>query len=95
MLALFFLNFTVTDGDINGIILYANIISINEHLFFGTGGKFNFTYFSISLLNLDLGVETCFYNGINDYAKLWLQLLFPFYLFMLVIYNIYHCKLIF
>ena len=88
VLLLFSLNFTVTDGDINGIILYANIISINDYLFFSTGRNFDFVYVSISLLNLDLGIETCFYNGMDDYAKLWLQLVFPFYLFMLVIFFI-------
>lgn len=86
VLLLFTLNFTVTDGDINGIILYVNIISINDHLFFIKDYKFNFTSVSISLLNLDLGIETCFYNGMDDYAKLWLQLVFPLYLFVLVIF---------
>ena len=33
----------------------------------------------ISLVNLDLGIQTCFYNGMDDYAKVWLQLVFPFY----------------
>ena len=88
VLLLFSLNFTVTDGDVNGIILYANIVSINNHLFFSKGGNFNFSRVSISLLNLDLGIETCFYNGMNDYSKLWLQLVFPFYLFVLVIFFI-------
>ena len=27
-----------------------------------------------------LGIQTCFYNGMDDYAKMWLQLAFPFYL---------------
>ena len=88
VLLLFSLNFTVTDGDVNGIILYANIVSINDHLFFSKGGDFNFSRVSISLLNLDMGIETCFYNGMNDYSKLWLQLVFPFYLFVLVIFFI-------
>ena len=34
----------------------------------------------ISLATLNLGVQTCFYNGMDDYAKMWLQLAFPFYL---------------
>ena len=37
----------------------------------------------ISLANLDLGIETCFYDGMNDYAKMWLQLAFPIYLFII------------
>ena len=34
----------------------------------------------ISLVNLNLGFQTCFYNGMDDYAKVWLQLAFPFYI---------------
>ena len=37
-------------------------------------------YLFTSLANLDLGIKTCFYNGMDDYAKLWLQLAFPIYL---------------
>ena len=33
-------------------------------------------YTFISLANLDLGIKTCFYNGMDDYAKMWLQLIF-------------------
>ena len=42
--------------------------------------KFTFLYTFTSLTNLDLGIQTCFYNGMDDYAKIWLQLAFPFYL---------------
>ena len=37
----------------------------------------------LSLFNLDLGIETCFYNGMDDYSKIWLQLSFPFYLIII------------
>ena len=80
VLLLFVLNLTVTDGTINGFILYANIISINAPLFFNELNHFTPTYTFISLANLDLGIQTCFYNGMDDYAKMWLQLAFPFYL---------------
>ena len=61
--------------------MYTNIIGINDHVFF-TDTKCVFTpaYAFISLANLDLGIQTCFYNGMDDYAKIWLQLAFPFYL---------------
>ena len=78
---LFCINLTVTDGTINAFIMYTNIIGINDHVFF-TDTKHVFTpaYTFISLANLDLGIQTCFYNGMDDYAKMWLQLAFPFYL---------------
>ena len=78
---LFCINLAVTIGTINAFIMYTNIISINDHVFF-TDTKHAFTpaYTLVSLANLDLGIQTCFYNGMYDYAKMWLQLAFPFYL---------------
>ena len=57
-----------------------NIISINIPVFFPSTNEIMPAYTFISLANLDLGIQTCFYNGMDDYAKMWLQLLFPFYL---------------
>ena len=80
VLMLFALNLTVTDGTINGFIFYVNIISINTPVFFTELNHFTPFYTFISLANLDLGIQTCFYNSMDDYAKMWLQLTFPFYL---------------
>ena len=86
VLLLFILNITVTDGDINGFILYVNIISINSHVFFAQySNSINPAYAFISLGNLDLGIPVCFYNGMDDYAKMWLQLAFPAYLILIAI----------
>ena len=38
----------------------------------------------IAWLNLDLGIETCFYNGMDAYVKTWLQFVFPLYVWALV-----------
>ena len=84
VLLLFILNLTVTDGDINGFILYVNIISINSHVFFPQySNSINIFYVFISLVNLDLGIPACFYNGMDDYTKMWLQLAFPAYLILI------------
>ena len=77
---LFISNFTVADGIINGLIFYANIVSINGPVLFSDYTATKYVYILTSLLNLDLGIETCFYNGMDDYAKMWLQLIFPIYL---------------
>ena len=34
--------------------------------------------------NLNFGIETCFYNGLDTYSKTWLQFVFPVYLWVLV-----------
>ena len=77
---IFYLNLTVTDGNINTFILYTNIISINTTVFFLSTNQFMPAYAFVSLANLDLGIQTCFFNGMGDYAKMWLQLAFPCYL---------------
>ena len=84
---LFLLNLTVTDGSITPFIYYANIISINSAVFFSEYHTLftQFTYVFVSIANLDLGIETCFYHGMTGYAKLFLQLVFPFYLLSIAI----------
>ena len=78
------LNLTVSVGTINGLIFYANIIKIYEQFFF-PNGRIPFVSHFISWLNLDLGIETCFYNGMNSCYKTWLQFIFPGYVWFLVI----------
>ena len=80
---LFALNLTVSIGTINGLIFYANIIKINETTFFPPGDRGFFRVF-ISWLNLDLGIETCLYDGMDSIVKVSLQFVFPFYLWAIV-----------
>ena len=78
-----FLKLTVTMGTINGLIFFCNIMSINENLFFNTS-QFSFIRLFISLLNLDLGFEMCFYKEMSEVAKTGLQFVFPLYLWFLM-----------
>ena len=84
---LFVLNLTVSVGTINGLIFYANIVKVNETIFFPPGDNSYFRTF-ISWLNLDLGIETCFYSGMDSLGKTWLQFAFPFYLWAIVLFII-------
>ena len=80
-------NLTVTQGMINGLIFYANIIWAYQSLLFpqqpnANANVLNLITFEktfIAWLNLDLGIETCFFNGLNAFWKTWLQYVFPFY----------------
>ena len=81
---LYFLKLTVTNGSISGVIFYANIISINGSAFLINGNLYEPLKLFISFTNLDLGIETCFYNGMDSYVKMWLQLFFPLYLITIV-----------
>ena len=87
------LNLTVSVGTINGLIFFANVIKINETVFFPSGPVPFLSQF-ISWLNLDLGIKTCFYNGLTSYSKAWLQFLFPFYIWFLIILLIILCRYI-
>ena len=60
---LYILNLTVTNGTINGIIFYANIVSINDSVFLVNDNVFKPLRVFISFTNLDLGIETCFLMG--------------------------------
>ena len=80
VILLYLLNLTVTNGTINGVIFYANVVSINDSVFLTNDIVLKPLRVFISFVNLDLGVKTCFYNGMDSYAKMWLQLFFPFYL---------------
>jgi len=80
LLALLFVcNLTVTEGTIGGLIFYANIIWVNRVIFFPPGTMNILTVF-LAWVNLDLGIETCFYQGMDMYVKTWMQFAFPKYL---------------
>ena len=81
VLVLFVLNLTVVEGKINGFILYANLLNIFMYKVFPLN---SFPFVVVSLANLDWGIETCFYHGMTEYAKVWLRFLFPIYLFFIV-----------
>ena len=81
------LNLTVSQGTLNGLVFYANIVAANQTIFFPPQQN-NFVSFLsvfISWLNLDLGIETCFIDGLQDYAKTWLQFVFPFYVWAIAV----------
>ena len=96
VMLLMILDLTVSIGTINGLIFYANIIQIQH---FGSGSKSNTSFLStfIAWLNLDLGIESCFYNGLDAYTEIWLQFCFPIYIWLLaaimIIINHYSDKL--
>jgi len=79
---LFTLNLTVVDGKINGFVLYANLTAANSRYTFPFSNKI--LYAALSLCNLELGIETCFYHGMTEYDKTWLQFVFPLYLLCIV-----------
>ena len=78
------LNLTVAIGTLNGIIFYSNVIGANTSLFFPTANLKFITIF-LSWLNLEVGFDACFYDGMDTYWKTWLQIAFPVYIILLVV----------
>ena len=83
VILLFLLHLTVAAGTLHGLIFYANIVEANYYIFFPQSSNYPTTIF-IGWLNLDLGIHTCFYNGMDAFAKTWLDLVFPVYIWAIV-----------
>ena len=84
MTALLALNTTVAVGLINGFIFYANVVAANIAVFFPLSEP-SFPTVFVAWLNLDTGIDVCFFDGLDAYTKTWLQLGFPVYIISLVI----------
>ena len=74
---------TVATGTLSGLVFYANIVGVNHTIFLPSKSTDALSVF-ITWLNLDFGIETCFYNGMDAYSKTWLQFVFPVYIWVLV-----------
>ena len=89
-----FLNLTVTQGMINGVIFYANIVWVYETIVFPQEitGVLLFLRIFIAWLNLDFGIETCFVVGLDAFWKTLLQYVFPIYIWSIVLVIILGAK---
>ena len=77
------LNLTVAEGTLNGLIFYANIVQVNLDIFFPSETHARPWIAFIAWLNLDFGFTVCFYDGMDAYAKTWLQFIFPLYIWLI------------
>ena len=74
---------TVTAGTVNGLLFFANIVRENQATFFPPQATKGFLFVFIAWLNLDFGISTCLYDGLDAYAFTWLQFSFPMYIWLL------------
>ena len=81
-----FLNLTVTMGTVCGLIFYANIMQdysitlLDSH---PIPVLSSILKIFIAWLNLDLGIPTCFYDGMEAIGKTMLQAVFPVYIWLI------------
>jgi len=75
---------TVATGTLSGLVFYANVVGVNRTTFIPVESTDIISVFiNIAWLNLDFGVETCFYKGMDAYSKTWLQFVFPVYIWVI------------
>ena len=86
------LNMTVSEGTINGLIVYANAIYAYRHLTPNDSQVNRILWSFIAWLNLDVGIEVCFYNGMDSYQLMWLQYGYAFYLIALQVLIVFLCR---
>ena len=91
VLVILVLNLTVAIGTLNGVVFYANVIAANKNIFLPFQNP-NFHSVIISWLNLDIGFNTCFFKGMDTYAKTWIEFLFSIYIIALVAGVILICE---
>ena len=88
-------NLTITQGLINSLIFYANIVQTYKEILYSTTNvsKFEFLlHVFIAWFNLDFGIETCIGIDLNTYWKTWMQFLFPLYIWTIAGLIIILCR---
>ena len=76
-----FLHVTVAEGYITGVVFYSGVVVTYATVQGGAREALIPLYF----LNLNIGFETCFYDGMTPLDRAGLGLVFPAYLFVLMI----------
>ena len=84
MVLFLWLSITVAIGTLNGLLFYANIVAANRVVLLPYPEP-NFITVFISWLNLELGIDVCYIDGMDTYVKTWIQLAFPTYIIFLVL----------
>ena len=81
---IYYLDITIAEGLLNGAIFFSNLVSLYALNLFPSPTGQNDIIFLISILTLNLGIETCLYNGMGGLDRVWWQLSFPLYLVVLM-----------
>ena len=78
-----FLGITITEGYLNGFIFYCN--SLNYFVvYLSPEYPYDPIFSPAAWINLALGIETCFFDGMNTLIRIGLRFVFPIYLFLIM-----------
>ena len=87
------LNLTVTQGTLNAIVLYVNIVWTYQQLLFPRRSMvLPPLRIFLAWFNLDFGIESCFVDGLDAFWKTWLQFVFPLYVWSIAGTIIHVCR---
>ena len=95
VMALLKIKLTVSTGFINAFIFYSNIIYSNHDIFLTIDNKVHLNnaitalYTFQAWINLDFGFNVCFFNGLDTYQTVWMQFIFPLYIWILILIMIF------
>ena len=76
-------NMTVAVGTLNDLIFFANVVHANKSILLPFQ-ETNFITVLVSWMNLELGIDVCYFSGMDKFGKTWFQLAFPAYVILLV-----------
>ena len=76
----------------DNLLYYSNVFSTISSSLFSLSSQLSFPTMFIAWLNLDIGIDTCFFDGLDTYSKTWIQLAFPVYIISLVVLIIIICQ---
>ena len=82
VIAISFLGFSISEGYLNSLLFYCNVTSFYASFF---APNMSIGFILVRFVNLSLGFELCFYDGMDTLGKVGIQLLFPAYLFLIMI----------
>ena len=80
------LNLTVTEGTLNGLLVYTTVIQTHRSYFSEHQSTFgHFCWVFVSWINLSFGMKTCLYNGMDGYQHIWALFAQAFYFLFIIV----------
>ena len=79
-----FFRVSISNGYLNGVLLFSNILALFIPVF-SSGTNLTGLFNIISWLNLDIGFEICFFDGMKALDRAALHFVFPLYLYFLML----------